>query len=94
MDGPATRPITPLAVENSVGKLAAPQCGAPNASTGKTDVVKTAAPAAKVTKPRVVRHRAAKRFWRHRPIRVAAVDWTWGRRYSWGVSHVILGVGF
>jgi hypothetical protein len=33
LDGPATRPITPLAVENSVGKLAAPE--APNASTGK-----------------------------------------------------------
>src|ERR1700746_3131273 len=27
--------MTPLAVENSVGKLTAPHCGAPNASTGK-----------------------------------------------------------
>ena len=35
LDGPATRPKTPLAVENSVGKLAAPPCGAPNASMGK-----------------------------------------------------------
>ena len=35
LDGPATRPKTPLAVENSVGKLAAPPVGAPNASTGK-----------------------------------------------------------
>jgi len=35
LDGPATRPDTPLAVENSVGKLAALPCGAPNASTGK-----------------------------------------------------------
>lgn len=33
LDGPATRPETPLAVENSVGKLAAPE--APNASMGK-----------------------------------------------------------
>jgi hypothetical protein len=33
LDGPATRPKTPLAVENSVGKLAADQ--APNASTGR-----------------------------------------------------------
>jgi hypothetical protein len=33
LDGPATRPVTPLAVENSVGKLAAD--AAPNASTGK-----------------------------------------------------------
>jgi len=35
LDGPATRPQTPLAVENSVGKLAAPPSGAPNASMGK-----------------------------------------------------------
>jgi hypothetical protein len=33
LDGPAMRPNTPLAMENSVGKLAADQ--APNASTGK-----------------------------------------------------------
>ena len=33
LDGPATRPMTPLAVENSVGKPAADQ--APNAGTGK-----------------------------------------------------------
>jgi hypothetical protein len=33
LDGPATRPKTPLAVENSVGKPAADQ--APNAGTGK-----------------------------------------------------------
>ena len=33
LDGPATRPETPLAVENSVGKPAAPE--APNAGTGK-----------------------------------------------------------
>jgi hypothetical protein len=35
LDGPATRPKTPLAVENGVGKLAAPEKGAPNVSTGK-----------------------------------------------------------
>ena len=34
-DGPATRPITPLAVENGVGKPAAPEKGAPNAGAGK-----------------------------------------------------------
>jgi hypothetical protein len=33
LDGPATRPVTPLAVENGVGKLAANW--APNVSTGK-----------------------------------------------------------
>jgi hypothetical protein len=35
LDGPATRPETPLAVENGVGKLTAPEKGAPNVSTGK-----------------------------------------------------------
>lgn|GEM_PF-2539717 len=35
LDGPATRPMTPLAVENSVGKPAAPV--APNAGMGKRD---------------------------------------------------------
>src|SRR5579885_2233296 len=35
LDVPATRPLTPLAVENSVGKLAATQSVAPNASPGK-----------------------------------------------------------
>ena len=34
-DGPATRPITPLAVENGVGKPAASEKRAPNAGTGK-----------------------------------------------------------
>jgi hypothetical protein len=34
-DGPATRPTTPLAVENGVGKPAAPEKGAPNAGSGK-----------------------------------------------------------
>jgi len=37
LDGPATRPKTPLAVENGVGKLTAPEKGAPNVSTGKRD---------------------------------------------------------
>jgi hypothetical protein len=37
LDGPATRPQTPLAVENSVGKLAAPARVAPNASPGKRE---------------------------------------------------------
>jgi hypothetical protein len=37
LDGPATRPGTPLAVENGVGKLTAPEKGAPNVSTGKRD---------------------------------------------------------
>ena len=64
------------------------------AAAPAADVAKTAAPAAKVTKPRVVKRRVVKRFWRHRPIRVAAVDWTWSRSHSWGVSHVVLGVGF
>ena len=66
----------------------------PATTTPAPDVVKTAAPTAKVTKPRVVRHRVVKRFWRYRPVRVAAADWTWARSHSWGVSHVILGVGF
>jgi hypothetical protein len=35
LDGPATRPETPLAVENGVGKLTAPEKGAPNVSMGK-----------------------------------------------------------
>ena len=37
LDGPATRPKTPLAVENGVGKLAAPARVAPNASLGKRE---------------------------------------------------------
>jgi len=37
LDGPATRPKTPLAVENGVGKLAAPARVAPNASPGKRE---------------------------------------------------------
>jgi hypothetical protein len=37
LDGPATRPKTPLAVENGVGKLTAPEKGAPNVSMGKRD---------------------------------------------------------
>ena len=36
-DGPATRPKTPLAVENGVGKPAAPARGAPNAGSGKRE---------------------------------------------------------
>jgi hypothetical protein len=35
LDGPATRPKTPLAVENGVGKPAAPERGAPNVGMGK-----------------------------------------------------------
>ena len=35
--GPATRPKTPLAVENGVGNPAAPEMGAPNAGPGKRD---------------------------------------------------------
>jgi len=35
LDGPATRPKTPLAVENGVGKLTASERGAPNVGTGK-----------------------------------------------------------
>jgi hypothetical protein len=35
--GPATRPKTPLAVENSVGKPAAPEKGAPNVGSGKRE---------------------------------------------------------
>jgi hypothetical protein len=33
LNGPATRPKTPLAVENGVGKPAAPEKGAPNAGS-------------------------------------------------------------
>jgi hypothetical protein len=51
--------------------------------------VKTATPAPKVKKKRIVR-----KFWRHRPIRVASVDWSWSRSHHWAVSHVVLGVGF
>jgi hypothetical protein len=58
------------------------------------DVAKTAAPSARVTKPRVVKPRVVKRYWRHRPIRVAATGWQWGGSHHWSVSHVILGVGF
>jgi hypothetical protein len=35
LDGPATRPMTPLAVENGVGKLTASERGAPNVGMGK-----------------------------------------------------------
>ena len=35
LDGPATRPKTPLAVENGVGKLTASERGAPNVGMGK-----------------------------------------------------------
>jgi hypothetical protein len=35
LDGPATRPKTPEATENGVGKLAATERRAPNVSTGK-----------------------------------------------------------
>ena len=35
LDGPATRPKTPLAVENGVGKLTAPERGVPNVGMGK-----------------------------------------------------------
>jgi hypothetical protein len=38
MDGPATRPITPLAVENSVGEPAAHE--APNVGVGKESVAR------------------------------------------------------
>jgi hypothetical protein len=67
---------------------------APTAEAPAADVVKTAAPAAKVTKHRVVKPRHVKRFWRHRPIRVAAAAWSWSGSPRWAVSHVILGVGF
>ena len=35
LDGPATRPKTPLALENGVGKLTAPERGAPTVGMGK-----------------------------------------------------------
>jgi hypothetical protein len=44
-NGPAMRPVTPLAVENGVGKLAALHRKAPNASTGKSRLVMIAIPA-------------------------------------------------
>ena len=45
LDGPATRPKTPLAVENSVGKLAAPRerC-APNSQRGKESLANSHPP--------------------------------------------------
>ena len=79
----------PLAL---AAEVPVPAAEAPAAPT--PDVVKTAAPAAKVTKHRVVKPRHVKRFWRHRPIRVAAAAWSWSGSPRWAVSHVILGVGF
>jgi hypothetical protein len=38
LDGPATRPKTPLAVENGVGKLTAPEKGAPNVTSARYGV--------------------------------------------------------
>jgi hypothetical protein len=73
-------------------EVPAPAAEAPAAPA--PDVVKTAAPAAKVVKPRVVRHKVVKRFWRHRPMRVAAAAWSWGGSPRWAMSHVVLGVGF
>ena len=42
LDGPATRPTTPLAVENSVGKPAAPE--APNVGIGKESLANSHSP--------------------------------------------------
>lgn len=67
---------------------------APAAEAPAPDVVKTALPASKATKPRVVKPRLAKKLWRHRPIRVASAAWSWGGSHRWAVSHVVLGVGF
>ena len=73
---------------------AAPAPAAEVPAAPAPDVVKTAAPTAKVVKHRVVKPRIVKRFWRHRPIRVAVADWPWIRSHQWAVSHVVLGVGF
>ena len=67
---------------------------APAAEAPGPDVVKTALPASKATKPRVVKPRLVKKLWRHRPIRVASAAWSWGGSHRWAVSHVVLGVGF
>ena len=62
------------------------------------DVVKTAAPA-KVTKPRLVKSRVVKprfvrRFWWHRPIRVATVDWRLTSGCRTCGSYTFIGIGF
>ena len=38
--------------------------------------------------------RTAKKFWRHRPIRLASADWPVRSSYHSGVSYLVLGVGF
>jgi hypothetical protein len=58
------------------------------------DAVKTASPVAKAMKPRVAKHRVVKRFWRHRPIRVAVTEWPVRASYHSAVSYLVLGVGF
>jgi hypothetical protein len=90
--GAWTLPVRAAEEPASAPEVTAP--AAPATTKPASDMIKTAAPAAKVTKPRVVRHRVVKRFWRYRPIRVAVADWTWARSHSWSASHVILGVGF
>ena len=44
LDGPATRPMTPLAVENSVGKLAAPHRGRAQCQHGKESMANSHPP--------------------------------------------------
>jgi hypothetical protein len=58
------------------------------------DVVETAAPVAKATKPRVVKPRVARKFWRHRPIRFVAAEWPVRAHYHHGVSYLVLGVAY
>src|ERR1700680_2141751 len=63
-------------------------------ATPAPDVVKTAAPVAKATKPRVVRPRVVRKFWRHRPIRFVAAESPARAHYHHGVSYLVLGVAY
>jgi len=79
----------------------APATPAPAAESSARSAPAAEAPAAKVVKTaarshRVVKTRVAKRFWRHRPIRVAAAEW-WpsaGVRHYGSAHYLVLGVGF
>jgi hypothetical protein len=73
---------------------AAPTPAAEVPAAPAPDAVKTASPVAKVVKPRVVKHRVVKRFWRQRPIRVASAGWPVRASYHSSVNYLVLGVGF
>jgi hypothetical protein len=77
------------ALPASAGEVSVAPTPAAEVAVAPTTTPRTAGPAHRVVKPRVV-----KRFWRHRPIRVAAAEWSSGGGRHWAVSHVVLGVGF